>query len=29
MMPLEREGRVSKLVFVAIIEIIVIRLREI
>ena len=29
MMPLESEGRVSKLVFAAIIEIIVIRLREI
>ena len=29
MMPLEREGRVSKFVFAAIIEIIVIRLREI
>ena len=29
MMPLEHEGRVAKLVFAAIVEIIVIRLREI
>ena len=29
MMPLEREGRVAKLVFASIVEIIVIRLREI